>query len=425
MLIVEQPFADVIEEAERQMTDDYAPPRMKRDAHPKAHGCVQAMLTVHRVFHADVERVEGRNDVRHFRHGVLSTPDKTYKAWVRFSNAFRIQHDLEAETRGMAVKLLDVEGIPILEPDGVPIPETEVFTDAAGNQKYTQDFLFATHDAFFLPDPSEYLEFTQAVRTAPNGVMAFYRDRMPRLWRGAVALFRSQFMRVWNPLALTYFSQTPYRLGPEPVKLRIRPTTPELRISAFRWFGFTCIWLLANFVFHVLEPFTQKGKAWAERMVNRHLADRDFLRLTMMRFLEEHDATFELRIQPYTDDEQTPIDDATKPWKPRQQDYAVATLRIPRQVFWPVAGMPERLLGATNRMVSLGENMSFSPWHGLEDHRPLGSINESRRWIYKEIARFRREVNHVTPGDMPQEQVRQYEPIRKTVREGRIKGRIR
>jgi hypothetical protein len=48
---------------------------------------------------------------------------------------------------------------------------------------------------------------------------------------------------------------------------------------------------------------------------------------------------------------------------------------------------------ATKRMTELGERMSFSPWHGLEAHRPLGSINEARRPVYRELAGLRSQLN--------------------------------
>ena len=42
---------------------------------------------------------------------------------------------------------------------------------------------------------------------------------------------------------------------------------------------------------------------------------------------------------------------------------------------------------------SFCENLSFSPWHCLDDHRPLGGINRARRFVYQYISALRHELN--------------------------------
>jgi hypothetical protein len=39
--------------------------------------------------------------------------------------------------------------------------------------------------------------------------------------------------------------------------------------------------------------------------------------------------------------------------------------------------------------------MSFSPWHALAAHRPLGAIMRTRKQVYANAARFRAEHNQV------------------------------
>ena len=55
-------------------------------------------------------------------------------------------------------------------------------------------------------------------------------------------------------------------------------------------------------------------------------------------------------------------------------------------------GTGERVAVVVNE---LGENMSFSPWHALEEHRPLGGINEARRRIYRDLSKFRHDQNKI------------------------------
>jgi len=388
------PYEADVAEIESQLRAEYMPPGVKRDAHPKSHGCVQAQLIVDAI-----------NVPEQLRHGIFAA-DGSYNAWVRFSNAFQFQHDLEFEVRGMAVKLLNVRADDALE-------DAEVVDDAI-----TQDFLFATHDAFFLPDPDDYLDFLQGVRTAPTGILNFYRRRL-RLWRGAIAMFRSQFKLVWNPLAIPYYSQTPYALGgdQQPIKLRMVPTSPEARIRFGQRVMFAFKAWSAFFVLLVFELRSKNAKAQAEAFCERHFAKTDFLRYALMRSLAAHDGSFDLEVQ-CKDPDQSAADaiaDASKPWRATAWDK-VATLRIPRQVFWPEAGMPDNLLKATTAMVELGENMSFNPWHGRTAHKPLCRINETRRVIYMQIARFRRGLNEVPREHVIRKPVRAYDTLALVVR---------
>ncbi|MDQ9758332.1 hypothetical protein RFZ45_05205, partial [Acinetobacter baumannii] len=39
------------------------------------------------------------------------------------------------------------------------------------------------------------------------------------------------------------------------------------------------------------------------------------------------------------------------------------------------------------------ENLSFTPWHALPEHKPLGAINRMRKIIYENISRVRHDIN--------------------------------
>jgi hypothetical protein len=77
---------------------------------------------------------------------------------------------------------------------------------------------------------------------------------------------------------------------------------------------------------------------------------------------------------------------AGAPWR------KVATVRIPPQSF----DSPEPL--------AFGEALSFTPWHSLPEHRPLGGINRTRRAVYRAISKQRHELNsvpRVEPAEVP------------------------
>ena len=73
---------------------------------------------------------------------------RTYKAWIRFSNAADVvTPDTEEDFRGMAIKLFDVPG------EKLPVP---------GDEESTQDLLFIAHDAFFAGSPRHFHDFFAA-----------------------------------------------------------------------------------------------------------------------------------------------------------------------------------------------------------------------------------------------------------------------
>jgi len=79
-----------------------------------------------------------------------------------------------------------------------------------------------------------------------------------------------------------------------------------------------------------------------------------------------------------------PVEDPTILWDERQSPFVkVATIRIPRQVF------------DTAEQNQLAEDLSFTPWHTLPEHEPLGGINRVRRVVYELISRLRHTVNGV------------------------------
>jgi hypothetical protein len=51
--------------------------------------------------------------------------------------------------------------------------------------------------------------------------------------------------------------------------------------------------------------------------------------------------------------------------------------------------IPPQDINAKERRTAC-EALDFSPWHGLADHRPLGSINRLRRLVYEKSVALRR-----------------------------------
>jgi len=104
--------------------------------------------------------------------------------------------------------------------------------------------------------------------------------------------------------------------------------------------------------------------------------DKNFLREELAHRLKAADLVFDFLVQFYVDDERTPIEDTSVPWRPEDTPpLKVAELRIPR--------------GELDDCTTTVDKLSFSPWHAIEDHRPLGNIMRARRFAYEASAAVR------------------------------------
>jgi prostaglandin-endoperoxide synthase 2 len=271
----------------------------RRDAHAKAHAIVQARFTV-------LENLSPE-----LRVGVFAEP-RTFDAWVRFSNgAGEIRADLIPDGRGMAVKLLGV----------------------TGSASTTQDFLMIDNPAFFVRNAHDYVKFS----TESQGLFFLSRLHEAEI-AGQIAL-----RPPGNPLAMRFWSMTPFALGAHACKFSVRPASPHPE---------------------TVLPLGQ-----------------DYMHNAMVRYLAEQDAVFDFMVQ-LRATEDLPIEDPTIEWSEDDAPFVtVARITIPRQSF-----------DSADQRV-FGENLSFTPWHCLPEHRPLGGINRVRRAVYEAISTYRHEFN--------------------------------
>ena len=263
----------------------------------------------------------------------LFVPGKKYRAWMRFSNGASDpnQPDTAPDARGLALKVLGVPGRKLL-------------ADEADAQ--TQDFIFINHPVFFANDPARYLALVKAA--GGEGALGKLGIPLALGVRGALIAYETTRHAMANPLQGHYFSMVPYQMGTgakrQAVKYAIRPLVPR--------------------------PVRMPAKPGPH-----------YLRAAMRRSLKAGDVFMELLVQPRTSDAMS-VEDAMTEWDPDQAPFLpVATLRIPRQDF------------DNAKRHAFGENLSFTPWHSLPAHRPLGVTNRIRRVVYERISRLRHEMN--------------------------------
>ncbi len=277
-----------------------------RGEHPKQHAGLWATFRV-------------AEDVpESMRVGLFATP-RSYTAIVRFSNG-RGQDDTKPEVHAMAVK--------VLVPDGTGPPRI-------------QDFIVADHSVFFARNVQHVFEFLVAtVKGTPIPQLA--ATDYPKLVGFSSLATKSL-------LAMTYWSQTPYKLGEGAVKYLVTPSASTDGPSI---------------------PLTSSPDCLRDALIEQ---------LT----LQKTGAQFDLSVNPQTDAETMPIEDPTVEWS--SAPVRVATISIYPQKF----DAPEQM--------AFVENLSWNPWNALPEHRPLGGINRARKLVYEDSA----DLRHKTTGKLP------------------------
>jgi hypothetical protein len=149
--------------------------------------------------------------------------------------------------------------------------------------------------------------------------------------------------------AMSYWSQTPYKLGEGAVKYLVTPSA-STDGAAF--------------------PLTGSPDCLRNALIEQ---------LT----LQKTGAQFDLSVNPQTDAETMPIEDPTVEWS--SAPVRVATIAIYPQKF----DAPEQM--------AFVENLSWNPWNALPEHRPLGGINRARKFVYEDSA----DLRHKTTGKAP------------------------
>lgn len=257
-------------------------------------------------------------------------PGKTYQAWIRFSNG------------SSNAKQADIKK----DARGMAIKLLEVSGKNLSDENYsTQDFIMINHPVFFANDPARYLSFMQDI----NSDKFLKKLHIPfALGAKGTWIALNTRNKISNPLQTRYWSMVPYQLGLGDHRQAVKYSARACSI--------------------IVSPIPARP-------------NRDFLREALRTSLQESDACMEFLVQPRTSTSMS-VEDSMTEWKEDQAPfYKVATIHIPKQVF----DTPEQ-----NKFC---ENLSFTPWHALAEHKPLGGINRMRKIIYEQISRVRHEMN--------------------------------
>lgn len=245
----------------------YEDKKMLRQIHTKSHGLVKAKFEV-------IKDLPESLKVGVFKEA------KTFDAWIRYSNGQSARKsDGKGDVRGMAIKLLGVDGDKLLSGD---------------LEENTHDFLLMNSETFFCKTLEDLKDCMKAVTSK-------YKIKIPLFFLNPFnlsttkRLFKS-FVKCDNLFELDYFSTVPFRFGGKDtaVKYKVVPHS-------------------------------------SNKLVNTNTEDEDFLKINLAETLKSNSIGFDFFIQRQLDAETMPIEDLTVPWT--SEFVKVATIQIPQQEF--------------------------------------------------------------------------------------------
>jgi hypothetical protein len=209
----------------------------------------------------------------------------------------------------------------------------------------SQDFLLISYPSFISKGVKEFHGVVNALTKGKLTLLFFLLRNFSTFRR----VMRSS-QACDNVLAIPYWSTTPYLFGAgRAVKYHVQPVQPETRNTA------------------------------------SDKANDSFLRKNMVADLSSDDIYFDFYVQFQEDPVKMPIEDATVEWT--SPFVKLATIKIHKQDF------------DTEEQDKMGNGLSYSPWHSLPDHRPLGGLNRARREIYKAMSAFWHDNNSIYTRD--------------------------
>jgi ketosteroid isomerase-like protein len=231
----------------------------------------------------------------------------------------------------------DVRGMAIKLMD---VPGEKLLSDQKNAQ--THDFNLISHEVFVSKNVKQFQGLMKAVTSGNLNVIGYFMN--PFHW-GVLLRTIQSFIKCDHVLSICYWSTTPYQFGEEncAVKYHVSP--------------------------HLTQGITYKASK-----------NPDYLKENLVKSLSEEDAYFDFCVQFQKDAIHMPIEDPTVKWNSAY--IKLATIRIPVQEF------------DTDEQNEFGTALSFTPWHCLPEHRPIGGLNRARKQIYQSLSKFRHERNH-------------------------------
>ena len=271
----------------------------------------------------------------HLRQGLFAQA-KSHPVAARYANEpVFLQPDTAPGPRGLGLKVFSVEG------ERIAISGNESLT--------TQDFTFNNAPMLELTDIDTCLDIMQLREKyfdSPTKLSLATMARTDALKQSAPGMLPNT-----NIISMPMFTQSAFRFGDYYGHLGLFPAIEAMTI----------------------RTETVPSDA-APTILSDWLTD----------FFGKNEAKYELKIQLGTDPVHHPTEDASVVWDEKTAPWqTLGSITFPRR---DGVMSPER-------RTFWEERMRLDPWKGLEAHRPLGSINRLRRWVYGSSQGQRAQLN--------------------------------
>ena len=298
-----------------------------RAVHAKSNGLVKAEVTVP----ADLQE--------ELRQGLFAKP-ASYGGVMRFSSEpGDVLSDHISTPRGLAIKIIGVEG------EMLPNHAGEVTQDLICNNGST----FAPNVDVFLKAirlRAKHADDAEALKQVVSSAAQTAEEALELVGKKS-ALLTGFGHPPTHPLGETYHTAAPLRFGDYFGKMRLVPVSDNLIALQGK---------------HVDDPHS-----W------------NCLKDSTVAFFQRETAVWELRVQLCTDLTKMPVEDTSVEWG----DKLSPPLTVAR-----ITAQPQNAY-SDGRRIWVDEQLSFSPWHGLAAHRPLGAIMRARLKAYQASSQFR------------------------------------
>lgn len=244
----------------------------------------------------------------HAKQGIFAIQNK-YDTWLRISNGgFNRAPDGVPDIRGFSIKVLGVSG-----------------KGALGGEATSQDFALINHERFSSPTSEDFTTVVTTGGSTPGKLLLRVLKNpgmIPQL-----KLVQAALREPFSGFAThDFFSAAPVAFGPYAVRVKLAAASTEVN--------------------------EQAKDDWAADLYQR---------------LDRGPLTYDFQVQFFTDEQHTPIEDASKVWDAPY--LTVGKLTIFRQ-------HPDPDFGAEV------ESAKFDPWNALVEHRPLGEVMRARKVAY-------------------------------------------
>lgn len=252
------------------------------------------------------------------RHGLFAKP-AMHDVWLRLSNS-GLGHapDHVPDARGFSLRVFGLTG-----------------HSALGNGPVkSQDFTLINQDRFVFAGSDELVEFVAAAALGKAALMKYLLERYGLIGGPSRMVHMLNYLKKpFTGFATeTMFSCVPMACGLYAVRVRLLPS-------------------IGNGL-----PTPGASKDWAADFSAR---------------LGQQDLFWELQLQPFVNEELTPIEDASVNWATPYT--TVAKLIVPKQ----------KLDSAQAKAFAEQiENSVFDPWQAMAAHRPLGEVQRARKGVY-------------------------------------------